>query len=117
MVAVEVCPDGSIWASSLGHGIFQVSPEGAIRSHLTQEEVLPQDHVTALACDVDGSLWIGTSWGGLARRNPDGSFDYFAATAGLPGDSIRRLLVVPDGSGGSTLWMATEGGAAAHSAD
>ncbi|WP_373045031.1 hypothetical protein [Vulgatibacter sp.] len=117
VVAVEVCPDGTIWASSLGHGVFGLSPTGAIRHHLTQEEVLPQDHVPALACDLDGSLWIGTSWGGLARRHPDASFSYHGATAGLPGDSVRRLVVVPDENGGRTLWMATDGGVARTTAE
>jgi len=114
VVAVEVCPGGEVWASALGHGIFRLSAEGRVRERLTAAEVLPQDHVTALACDLDGSLWIGTSWGGLARLLPDGTFRYHAATAGLPGDSIRRLVVAPDEAGGRTLWIATEGGAASY---
>jgi ligand-binding sensor domain-containing protein len=115
VVALAVCPNGELWASALGAGVFRLSASGAILEHLVAAAVLPQDHVLALACDLDGSVWIGTSWGGLARRTPGGAFRYYTAAAGLPGDSIRRLLVVPDGAGGRTLWMATDGGAAAYS--
>ena len=114
VVAVEVCPDGAIWASALGSGLFRLSPGGEVLEHLGTADGLPQDHLPSLACDPDGSLWIGSSWGGLARLLPDGTFRYHAATAGLPGDSIRRLLVVPDEEGGRTLWIATEGGAASY---
>lgn len=112
VVAIDVCPDGDVWASTLGHGLVHLTPGGEVIERLTKEEVLPQDHVTALACDLDGSVWIGTSWGGIARRSPAGAFTYHAATAGLPGDSIRSLLVRPDGAGGRAVWIGTNGGAA-----
>lgn len=114
LVAVEVCPDGTVWASALGEGVFHLDARGERLEQLRAEHVLPQDHVPALACDLDGSVWFGTSWGGLARRMPDGSFVYHVEAAGLPGDSIRRLLVVPDGEGGRSLWFGTEGGAARY---
>ncbi len=114
VVALAVCPSGELWASALGSGVYRLSSSGEVLEHLTAAAVLPQDHVLSLACDLDGSVWFGTSWGGLARRLRDGTFRYHARTAGLPGDSIRRLLLVPDGTGGRTLWMATEGGAAAY---
>jgi hypothetical protein len=113
VVAVEIC-GASLWASTLGKGLRQLTLEGDdVRTH-TRDTILPQDHVTALACDRDGSLWIGTSWGGLVRLLPDGELRYHTSASGLPGDAIRRILVVPDGEGGRTLWFATEAGAASY---
>lgn len=114
VVAVDVCPDGTVWASTLGSGVVQLSATGDFLRRLDRTNHLPQDHVPSLACDVDGSVWIGTSWGGLVRVMPDGSFRYHGVAAGLPGDSIRRLLVTLDGNGERTLWIGTEGGAAAY---
>lgn len=112
VVAIEVCPDDSVRVSALGHGVFELGPTGRQRAHLIAAEVLPQDHVPSLACTPDGTVWFGTSWGGLARRDPDGSFHYHTAAAGLPGDSIRRLLVVEEPAGGWSLWIGTERGVA-----
>ncbi|AKU90360.1 hypothetical protein [Vulgatibacter incomptus] len=115
VVAIGACSNGDLWVSALGNGVFRVEPDGSVTDHLTRDEVLPQDHVPAVACDLDGSVWLGTSWGGIARRAPDGSFTYYSATAGLPGDGIRRLLVEPTSAGGRTLWIATDGGLASYS--
>lgn len=115
VVAIESCPDETLWVSTLGAGIVHLAPEGTVIERLTKADVLPQDHVPALACDLDGTLWIGTSWGGLVRRDPDGRVHYHGTTSGLPGDSIRRLVIVPDEAGGRTLWIATEAGAASYS--
>lgn len=114
IVALDACPDGTIWASSLGRGVFRLSSDGALLEHLTRETSLPQDHVLSIACDPDGSVWFGTSWGGLARRMDDGSMRYHSKAAGLLGDSVRRLFLAIDEAGERTLWIATEGGLASY---
>lgn len=114
VVAVDVCSDGTVWVSTLGHGVVQLSRDGQILRTLDRTRHLPQDHVPSLACDVDGSVWIGTSWGGIVRVMADGTFRYHGEAAGLPGDSIRRLLVAMGGNGKRTVWIATEGGVAAY---
>jgi len=115
VVDLDGCADGSVWISALGHGVFHLRADGTLLEHLGREDVLPQDHILSIACDLDGSVWMGTSWGGLVRRLPDGSFRYHNRTAGLPGDSIRRLVIQEVPQGGRILWIATEAGLVSHS--
>ncbi|MGO9270684.1 MAG: ATP-binding protein [Terriglobia bacterium] len=61
---------------------------------------MSSDSILTLAEDPSGSLWIGSSDGGLDRFK-DGRFAPFAKKLGLPGNTISQLL--EDHEGG--LWM------------
>jgi ligand-binding sensor domain-containing protein len=111
--ALEACAGGDVWATTLGNGVYRLSPKGEVVAHLLASGVLPQDHVISVACEPSGGVWLGTSWGGLVRLHPDGTVDYHTRDAGLPGDSIRALVTVVEASGRS-LWIATEGGIAVY---
>ena len=61
--------------------------------------------ITALACQTDGAVWVGSVAGGLRRIREAGEAIY-SVTNGLLSDSIRTLYL--DGEG--TLWIGTAGG-------
>lgn len=62
---------------------------------------LPQSQVSALLEDHRGFLWLGTTFGGVARLS-GGSFRPFGAAQGVKVRSVVGLLEAPDGS----IWAA-----------
>ena len=84
----------------------QLSKRSAIRfQHLSADDGLPGNQVTAIVQDRQGFLWVGTSEG-LGR------YDGYQVTAyrnipndlnSLSGDQVTSLLADPDG----TLWVGT----------
>jgi serine phosphatase RsbU (regulator of sigma subunit)/ligand-binding sensor domain-containing protein len=72
---------------------------------------LSHDDVRAIVEDTDGTLWIGTSGGGLNRLDPStGLFTRYRYDArnprGLGHDVVAALVLDGDGA----LWVGTDGG-------
>src|ERR1700761_2762624 len=69
---------------------------------------LPDNFIQTLLTDARGTLWIGTTSGGLARydREHDNFVVFPVGREGLSHVSVRSI--VEDGEGG--VWVATEGG-------
>ncbi|MEM1043819.1 MAG: ATP-binding protein [Bacteroidota bacterium] len=92
--------------SAHAHGALDAPPDGLWFHHLTNEDGLPQNFVTAMAQDNTGYLWFATV-GGLARfdgrevvvfqPDPDDP-------ASLPEMTVLALTVARDG----TLWIGTQ---------
>jgi diguanylate cyclase (GGDEF)-like protein len=115
---------GRVWAGTEGGGLCSilpawsagVPPAGPQASRLrlgtaalqcfTKADGLPHDAVYALAESGDGSLWVGTDGGGVARLR-DGKFVETIA-AQLPTLRVRSLVEAPDGA----LWISTTSGLA-----
>jgi diguanylate cyclase (GGDEF)-like protein len=70
---------------------------------------LPHGTVYALIESRDGSFWVGTDGGGVARFR-DGKFEETidAHSAGLPNDRVRALVETSNGD----LWVSTAAGLA-----
>jgi signal transduction histidine kinase/ligand-binding sensor domain-containing protein len=94
-------PDGSVWIAT-DQGI-QVWDGGRLATYGTKDG-LPSTQVRAFL-ESEGTLWIGTYGGGLARFR-DGRFDALPARAGLPDAVIYEIL--DDGRG--HLWMPSNRG-------
>ena len=66
--------------------------------------------IRALAEDLDGSVWVGSMGGGVARLDPDsGQFTHYrhgSEAGSLPDDRVQALLVDRDGS----LWVGGQNG-------
>ncbi|MBK8726338.1 MAG: hypothetical protein IPL96_09940 [Holophagaceae bacterium] len=62
---------------------------------------LPQSQVSALLEDHRGFIWLGTTFGGVARLS-GGTFRPFGAAQGVKVRSVVGLLEAPDGS----IWAA-----------
>jgi diguanylate cyclase (GGDEF)-like protein/PAS domain S-box-containing protein len=75
----------------------------------------PGEAVFAIAESPDGSVWIGTRYGGLHRVDPDGGHAAYtvASDLGLPGDAIACLRFAVDGS----LLVCTDRGLARRAPD
>src|SRR5436190_10506333 len=68
---------------------------------------LPDNYITALAPAPDGTLWVGTQAGGLARYRPlrDDFLRQSLAADGAAGSRIAALMV----DAGGRLWVASAG--------
>jgi len=91
------------------------TPRGLIRRHGDQftafdkPDGLPDHSIGGLAAAPDGTLWVGTTSGGLAVRSAAGRFSTAANRArGLPDDKVTALARSRDGS----VWIGTEHGLA-----
>ena len=81
--AFAEAPDGAVWAAT-EHGLLLRSPEGASFKRYGEADGLPSTRLRSLALDRQGWLWIATSGGGLAVRDPaDGRFHALKPDNGL----------------------------------
>jgi hypothetical protein len=95
-VSVMACDEvGGLWVGSWGNGLVYLEPVTTIAHYFDAADTLPQNIITALALDPDGSLWIGTGWAGLARYRAagGGAWTYYAEGAGLPSNAITALAI------------------------
>jgi ligand-binding sensor domain-containing protein/signal transduction histidine kinase len=93
-----------IWVGTAG-GLF----EGLDRDHFRRCDVtLPgQQHISTMAEDLTGRLWIGTP-AGIVLLGERGIEQAFSARTGLPGDWTERLLRDSKGR----IWAGVRGGLA-----
>ncbi len=72
---------------------------------------LPSGHIISLYKDKAGTVWIGSTTGGLARFDlTEGSFTRFSATDGMPGSmQTNRVNVFYEDSRGD-FWIGTDKG-------
>jgi hypothetical protein len=69
---------------------------------------IASNHLTALARDRAGRLWVGSEGSGVSRRSADGRrWDLVNLLDGLPSDSVRTLEAT-----GDTVWIGTTRGLA-----
>ncbi|MFC1620332.1 two-component regulator propeller domain-containing protein [Candidatus Neomarinimicrobiota bacterium] len=81
---------------------------GLVRIDKTTEEVksynranagLPDHHITALAIDSTGHVWVGTYYSGIGRLEGDSFITYNTQKSGLPHDQWNNALAVhPNGN-------------------
>lgn len=87
---------------------LMAQPSNASFLHYTIDEGLSNDHVTAIARDRPGFLWVGTVKG--LNRFDGRVFKTFRHDPGdgnsIPGDYIMGIAAAPDGS----LWVSTTKG-------
>jgi ligand-binding sensor domain-containing protein len=105
-----------IWAiEENGKGVWVGTDQGLnfLPNHSSQwrtwtsRQGLPGDHVSALATDPDGSIWIGTFPGGVARLDPEsGQVRKYGIESGLASNSIFGLTFDREGR----LWVSAAGG-------
>jgi signal transduction histidine kinase/ligand-binding sensor domain-containing protein len=70
-----------------------------------QANGLPHRHVSALATDATGALWLGTPGGGLVRQWR-GEFTQYTTRNGLSHDEVWAVIAARDGS----IWIGTRAG-------
>ena len=93
---------GRIWVAAQDAGIFRIGEDGARR--IDMRDGLPDEHVSALLVNPDGSVWAGTEMGNLALIREDGVIHVQRVeTVPYPVNTLLR-----DGVG--TIWVGTMGG-------
>jgi ligand-binding sensor domain-containing protein/tRNA A-37 threonylcarbamoyl transferase component Bud32 len=100
-------PNGSLWGTEWENGAWIVAPDGA-QTHLTAENGLPSNMVTAVAFDpIDGHFLLGTD-SGVVHLDPNLNvvevFD--TGSAGLVNNNVHALMTTAEGD----TWVGTDGG-------
>ncbi|HNX96508.1 MAG TPA: two-component regulator propeller domain-containing protein [Candidatus Aminicenantes bacterium] len=94
----------NLWVGTAGDGLLRYDRAGRRTGHWTLGSGLPDDTVTALDAEMDGTIWVGTRHG--ACRLDDRGVASFATAHGLPGETVTGLHIGRNGA----LWLATPGG-------
>jgi ligand-binding sensor domain-containing protein len=92
---VAEAPDGTLWIAVRGLGVLNCRHGRVALEPFPPQAGDPAD-VRSLCLGVDGTLWIATIKGLLARQ-PDGSAEWFREADGLPGDFVSRVWTQPNG--------------------
>jgi signal transduction histidine kinase/ligand-binding sensor domain-containing protein/DNA-binding response OmpR family regulator/HPt (histidine-containing phosphotransfer) domain-containing protein len=72
---------------------------------------LANDNVRALYEDRDGSLWIGTNYGGLDRLDPKrNTFTHYPHESGKPGSLLNNNVICIYRDRRGQLWVGSNGG-------
>ncbi len=95
--------DGVIWAASEAGLVRWEKGKGVTRVY-KEADGLPTNRLRTLAFDRDGTLWIGTTGGGLVSFAA-GVFKLFNPANGFPHLEVRHVLADPAGG----IWAATAG--------
>src|SRR4029079_8914189 len=95
---------GELWVGTRRGLAHRERDSGRFRVYTTRDG-LPHDDVSALYADREGSLWIGTYAGGLARL-VDGKFEQAMPTSAAARGGVMALTEDAEAS----LWVATEQG-------
>ena len=98
--------DGAVWAAT-ENGL--VRWDKGVSKLYQQADGLPTNRLRTLAFDREGTLWIGTSGGGLVAFSA-GQFKTLNPANGFPHLEVRSVLADPKGG----VWAATAGGGLAH---
>jgi len=104
VVAMEVAPDGTLWAGTWGAGLAHF--DGRRWTNYTTAEGLPGNHVFMLHVDRHRRLWIGTN-NGLALMKGR-KFDVLTVNDGLFANNVFSMASAADGG----YWIGSFGGVA-----
>jgi diguanylate cyclase (GGDEF)-like protein len=93
--------DGAVWAAT-ENGLLRSEKGTTTRYQIA--EGLPTNRLRTLDFDTDGTLWIGTTGGGLVSY-AGGKFNAMNPANGFPHAEVRYVLSDPAGG----IWAATAG--------
>jgi sugar lactone lactonase YvrE len=90
-MAMAVEPDGTLWVGGYGNGLARRAPDGTW-SYFDSGAGLPDDRVSDLALDTDGSLWVACD----------------RAAARIAGGAVVQVLDNMNGPPGTVLSVAID---------
>jgi len=96
---------GTVWIGTEGQGLYGLKPDGGIE-HVTDDDGLSSNSVSALSGDGRGSLWVGTFGGGLDHLVEGRVNNVLTSADGLASNLVFALQETGDG----TLWISADGG-------
>ncbi len=96
---------GVIWVSNSDSGISTTSTRASAFDHwIVNEGEKGTNHVTSIAEDEAGSLWVGTHKGGLSQRPPSGDVRHYGHPRAEEEDFTPTSLLVDSKK---RLWVGT----------
>jgi signal transduction histidine kinase/ligand-binding sensor domain-containing protein len=104
VMSAALAPDGTLWVGGEGR-VEHVT--GARVVTFDSSSQVPRGPVRDILPESDGTVWIGTYGGGLGRLR-DGRVTRLTTGAGLPDNSISRILTDVRGR----IWISTNRGIA-----
>jgi ligand-binding sensor domain-containing protein/signal transduction histidine kinase len=96
---------GNLWVANEHAGLFQVLRESVVQQ-IPWSRLGHDDHVSAMAADPNGGLWLGFFLGGVAYYRDGQIQASYSTTDGLTAGRVGDIQLEQDGA----LWIATEGG-------
>ena len=104
-----IVTDRAVWCATAEAGLLRFDRLTTRFESITREPgTIASNHLTCLAFDRVGRLWVGTFESGVSRLTADGTaWELVNAFDGLPVDSVTTITVA-----GDTLWVGTRGGIA-----
>jgi ligand-binding sensor domain-containing protein len=104
-----VVTSDAVWCATAEAGLLRFDRTTHAFQSVTREPgTLASNHLSSLAFDRLGRLWVGTIGSGVSRLTADGtSWELVNAFDGLPVDSVTTITVA-----GDTLWIGTRRGIA-----
>ncbi len=100
--AIMESKSGDIWFGT-DNGLY-LRRHGALK-HYSRGNGLPENTVTSIAENLDGEIWLGMRYAGLALMNGN-TFRKYTAENGLTSNRIRSLFIDREGN----VWVATDNG-------
>jgi diguanylate cyclase (GGDEF)-like protein len=100
--------DGAVWAAS-ENGLLRWEKDKGVTKVYKEADGLPTNRLRTLDFDNDGTLWIGTTGGGLVSFASE-KFSVMNPTNGFPHLEVRHVLADPAGG----IWAATAGAGLVH---
>ncbi|MEP7154465.1 MAG: two-component regulator propeller domain-containing protein [Betaproteobacteria bacterium] len=101
-------PDGVVWAAT-ENGLVRWEKNKGVTRVYKEADGLPVLRLRTLDFDKDGTLWIGTTGGGLVSF-AGGKFSVMDPSNGFPHLEVRHVLADPAGG----IWAATAGAGLVH---
>lgn len=100
--------DGTVWMAS-ENGLVRWEKGKGVTKIYKEADGLPTKRLRSLDFDKDGTLWIGTTGGGLVSF-AGGQFKVMNPSTGFPHLEVRHVLTDPAGG----VWAATAGAGLVH---
>jgi streptogramin lyase len=104
VIDIAAAPDGTIWATAPGSGVFRLDPVNGNVTAYTEKDGIPGPVVRAIAVDLDGTVWIGSNRG--VARLVASEWVSHTVSHEVRIDEVEDIAVAPDG----TLWFVGWGG-------
>ena len=111
---IALAKDGKIWAGTTdGIMVMSLKNNKVTIEQLKQperiEDGLMSNDIVYLACDKEGTMWVGTNSGGLShtrKKDQDGNWTFknYGVEDGLPSEEIRSITFDERGN----VWFATD---------
>ena len=98
-----VDPDNQLWIRYWDR-LIKIRDDSVFTYDASNFNGLLGEHITSMAVDTSGTIWVGTQNAGILRYNPATGFDTLNTADGLPENAVKRIFIDPGGA----AWISTQ---------